>query len=153
MEVEEPGEEELQLQVKLAELQLRQEAGEGDADSQDVGEDGELISIDQAYDACKLQIEALAAAHEAKAQCVLSFTQLLPCDVSHASTIVPRPAYCCSTPLWRCSCATTTLVDCPGPFRASVFESCCPCSAVQIASSTGRGQTQARALQHFLAVK
>ena len=73
MEVEEPGEEEQQLRLKLAELQLRQEAGEGDADSQDVGEDGALISIDQAYDACKRQMDALAAARHAKAQCVPRF--------------------------------------------------------------------------------
>lgn len=70
VEVEEPGEEEQQLQVKLAELQLRQDAGEGDADSQDVGEDGALISIDEAFEACKRQIDALAAARQAKAQCV-----------------------------------------------------------------------------------
>lgn len=74
---DEPGEEEQELQRKLAELKLRQEAGEGDADSQDVNADGQLITIDQAYEVCKAQIEELAAARAAKVQYVVSFTHPL----------------------------------------------------------------------------
>jgi hypothetical protein len=69
--VEEPGEEELALQAKLQELQLRKEAGEGDADSQDVGADGELITIEQAYNACREKLAELEASRKAKAQCAV----------------------------------------------------------------------------------
>lgn len=56
---------EVALQTKLAGLQLQIDAGNGDADSEDVGPDGQVISVQAAADACQADIEAAAAARSA----------------------------------------------------------------------------------------
>lgn len=57
-----PSEEEVALQAKMAALQLQIDAGNGDADSEDVGADGEWLSVQEAADACKAEMQTVAAA-------------------------------------------------------------------------------------------
>eukprot|EP00892_Ulva_mutabilis_P003166 jgi/Ulvmu1/12850/UM098_0035.1 len=62
-----PSEEEVALQTKMAALQLQIDDGAGDADSEDVGADGELMSVQAAAEKCKADLDAAAAARVASA--------------------------------------------------------------------------------------
>lgn len=58
---------EMALQAKMAALQVQIDSGSGDADSEDVGPDGQVMSVQAAADACKSDLDAAVAARLASA--------------------------------------------------------------------------------------
>lgn len=56
---------EVALQAKMAALQVQIDSGNGDADSEDVGPDGQLMSVQAAADACKADLDSAVAARMA----------------------------------------------------------------------------------------
>ena len=69
-----PSEEEVALHAKMAVLKLQIAAGNGDADSEDVGADGSLMSVQAAADSCQAELTSAAAARMASATYALPFT-------------------------------------------------------------------------------
>jgi hypothetical protein len=61
----------LELAKKLESLQVRIGAGDGDADADDTGEDGETMTVQEAYDACAKKVDTLVAERRERVKCAI----------------------------------------------------------------------------------